>query len=323
MHSDRAPRISPASNPARGDVSQGVRACQDGDSKDREPRAIPACGGGGPPDPRQRVRERAAAGSSGRGPSAYVSFWGDVGATFPSLKGAASTRYYFDCERLLFERYFPDLNGRLLLKTDLWDEAKNTEILRWAAEQGARPVGVDIALEIVQQARGVLERHRAGLLVSDVRALPFRADRLDLVYSMGTIEHFPEYERALREIFRVLRPRGRAIVGVPNTLDPFLRPLMVCLLNKVGLYAYGREKSFTPRALRRLLESAGFHVTAQTGILFLPGWLRMLDLWCHTRWPRLGPVTGWLVRPFAWLYRRVPAVRRHGYLIACIAEKPG
>lgn len=254
--------------------------------------------------------------------SRYVSFWGDVGSTFPSLKGAASTRYYFECERMLHEQFFPRLKDLLLLKTDLWDEAKNTEILRWAAEQGARPVGIDIAFDTVQQAKEVLGSHRPGCVVADVRALPFPNATLDLVYSMGTIEHFPDYEVAVRELFSVLKPGGTAIIGVPNKLDPFLRPLLVYTLQRLGLYAYGMEKSFTPRALRRLLESAGFRVTAQTGLLFMPGWLRMLDLLCHTRVPRLAPVTGWLVRPFAWLYRRVPMVRRHGYLIAAVVEKP-
>jgi SAM-dependent methyltransferase len=260
--------------------------------------------------------------TSGGDRAQCASFWGHVGETFPSLKGAASTAYYFECERRLLEQFFPPLRDRLLFKTDLWDEARNTEILRWAAEQGARPVGVDIALNIVRQARAVVEEHRPRFVVADLRSLPFPDDAVDLVYSMGTIEHFPDHELAVREIFRVLVPGGIAIIGVPNKLDPFLRPLLVHGLNMVGLYAYGMEKSFTPRALRALLEWAGFRVTAQTGILFMPGWLRMLDLWCHTRRPALARVTAWFVRPFAWLYRHVPAVRRHGYLIACVASKP-
>jgi SAM-dependent methyltransferase len=254
--------------------------------------------------------------------SRYVSFWGTVGASFPSLKGAASTAYYFECERLLFTRFFPPLKDLLLLKTDLWDEAKNTEILRWAAEQGARPAGIDISPDVVREAWDVLKGHRPDLAVADVRSLPFRSGSFDLIYSMGTIEHFPEHEVAVRELFRVLKPAGTAIIGVPNTLDPFLRPLLVAVLQHLGLYAYGMEKSFTPGALRRLLESAGFRVTARTGILFLPGWLRMLDLLCHTRFPALTPLTGRLVRPFAWLYRRFSSVRRHGYLIAAVVEKP-
>ena len=260
-----------------------------------------------------------------RAPSAvpeYTTFWGHVGGTFPSLKGAASTRYYFECERWLCETYFPPLRGRSLFKTDLWDEAKNTEILDWAAGQGARPHGVDIAFDVVRDARRVLARHRPGFAVSDVRVLPFRTGAFDLVYSMGTIEHFADSDVAVREIFRVLKPGGVAIIGVPNKLDPFLRPLMVHCLNKLGAYSYGMEKSFSARGLRRLVESAGFRVTATSGILFIPGWLRMLDLLCHTRWPRLAAITGWLVEPFRRLYRHVPAVRRHGYLIACVASKP-
>jgi SAM-dependent methyltransferase len=252
----------------------------------------------------------------------YVSFWDDVAARFPSLKGAGSTAYYFECERMLYQQFFPPLKDQLLFKTDLWDEAKNTEILRWGAEQGARPAGLDIAFDIVREARNVLQNHGPKFVVSDIRTIPFQSDSFDLIYSMGTIEHFPDYDASVREIFRVLKPEGTAIIGVPNKLDPFLRPLMVSVLQRFGLYAYGSEKSFTPRALRRLLQSAGFRVKAMSGILFIPGWLRMLDLWCHTRCPRLSCLTGWLIRPFAWLYRRFPAVRRHGYLLACVVDKP-
>jgi len=252
----------------------------------------------------------------------YRDFWSDVGASFPVIKGAASTAYYFDCERLLYETFFPELRERTLLKTDLWNEAKNTEILNWAASRGARPVGIDISFDVVSDGRRILLDHRPGCAVSDVRALPFAADSFDLVYSMGTIEHFAECGVAVGEMFRVLRPGGHAIIGVPNRLDPFLRPALVYVMQRLGVYAYGVERSFTPRALRRLLESEGFRVTAQTGILFMPGWLRMLDLLCYTRAPTLARVTAALVRPFAWLYRRVPAVRRHGYLTACVVEKP-
>jgi SAM-dependent methyltransferase len=239
------------------------------------------------------------------------------------VKGAASTVYYRACEERLFRDFFPALPGRSLLKTDLWDEAKNTEILEWAARQGVHPLGIDVALATVRSAARVLDGHRPAFVVADVRAIPFRAAACDLVYSMGTIEHVPDPDRAIAEIFRVLRPGGTAIIGVPNALDPFLRPLLVHVLSRLGLYPYAPERSFAPRVLRQRLEAAGFRVTATTGLLFIPGWLRMLDLWCHTRRPGLARLTGWLTRPFAWLEARVPAVRRHGYLIACVARKPG
>ena len=51
----------------------------------------------------------------------------------------------------------------------------------------------------------------------------------------------------------------------------------------------------------------------------LLGWLRMLDLACHT-WARpLSRLTGLAVAPFQHLSQRVPWLRRHGYLLATVA----
>jgi hypothetical protein len=53
------------------------------------------------------------------------------------LYSAPSTAYYFECEKKLFELYFFPLAGKKVFKTDLWDEAKNSQILKWVAEQKA------------------------------------------------------------------------------------------------------------------------------------------------------------------------------------------
>jgi SAM-dependent methyltransferase len=249
-------------------------------------------------------------------------FWDIVADEFPSLKGAASTAYYLEDEQRLFTRFFPDLAGKRLFKTDLWDEAKNTEILRWAAEQGAVPFGIDVARATVSEARDVLCRHEPGFAVADVRTLPFADGSFDLIYSMGTIEHFDEYREATSELFRVLRPGGQAIIGVPNKLDPFLRPMMVSLMNRLNLYGYGMEKSFTGGELQALLESSGFQVTDMSGVLFMPGWLRMLDLLLHVRGSGLTRVTRAAVGVFQRLSRRYPWLHRHGYLIAAVCTKP-
>ena len=258
--------------------------------------------------------------------STYRDFWAGVGERFPDLGGAASTRYYADNEQRLFTEHLPPLAGLRLLKTDLWDEAKNTRILAWASRHGARAYGIDISEPTVLQARAAFDvapegRRRLKGAVGDVRALPFGDDSFDAIYSMGTIEHFDETERAVEEIARVLKPGGRAIVGVPNRHDPFLRPLFATALQAVGLYGYGYEKSYSRRALREMLERAGLEVVAETAILFVPGWLRMLDLACHAWCRPLAAITGALVRPFIWLDRHVPAVRRHGYLLATVVTK--
>ena len=255
---------------------------------------------------------------------AYRDFWADVGSTFPDLHGARSTAQYLEDEQWLFRTHLAPLAGLRVLKTDLWDEAKNTRILRWAAEAGSLAFGVDISPGIVRGARRNFEERSLTLhgVRSDVRTLPFQSESFDAVYSMGTVEHFADTDGAVREIFRVVRPGGRVVIGVPNRWDPFLRPLLVVLLYRLGLYGYGFEKSYSRRTFRRMLTRAGFKVTAETGILFIPGWLRMLDLACYT-WARpLSRLTGLAVAPFHHLSRWLPWLRRYGYLLTTVAVRP-
>ncbi|MEO6222221.1 MAG: methyltransferase domain-containing protein, partial [Vicinamibacterales bacterium] len=256
------------------------------------------------------------------GDPGYQRFWHDVGESFPSLTGAASTAYYFESEKRLIAEAVPSLANRDVLKTDLWDEAKNTRILLWVADQGARVYGVDISEPIARQAQHAFADGALSPVVTDVRRLPFCDGSFDVIYSMGTIEHFAETEATVAELARLLRPGGRLILGVPNRHDPFLRPLMVAALYRLGLYAYGYEKSYSRRRLRQMMEAAGLDVGMESGLLFMPGWLRMLDLWCHTSARPLAAITGALVRPFVWLDRHVPQVRRHGYLLASVGVRP-
>lgn len=254
--------------------------------------------------------------------AAYRRFWNEVGSSFPDLGGAASTAYYFENEKRLLANHVPDLARCRMLKTDLWDEVKNTRILQWVRGQGATVFGVDISGPTTRQAVKAFKDRSLHAAVSDVRILPFADRSFDAIYSMGTIEHFLDPEAALREMFRVLRPGGRAVVGVPNRWDPFLRPMLAAFLQKFGLYDYGYEKSFSRPVFRRMLENAGFNVVAETSILFVPGWLRMADLALHSYCRPLARLTSLALKPFVWLDAHAPSVRRHGYLLASVGVRP-
>jgi SAM-dependent methyltransferase len=253
----------------------------------------------------------------------YREFWEEVGDEFPDLGPAASTRFYRNNEIRLLTEHLPALSGLRVLKTDLWDEARNTRILHWAAEQGAETHGVDISGPTARRARANGPPGRLKAVLADTARLPYGESSFDAVYSMGTIEHFRHPEVAVGEMFRVLKPGGRAIVGVPNLWDPFLRPLLVEVLDWLKLYSYGYERAFSRRALSRMLENAGFEIAAETGILFIPGWLRMLDLACHSWCRPLARLTAMAVWPFAFLDRHIAFLRRHGYLIASVGVKSG
>ncbi len=253
---------------------------------------------------------------------AQAHYWDLLGESFPSLKNAYSTKFYRRCERMLVQEFFPGLEGSRILKTDLWNEARSSELLFWLSEQGARGVGVDLALSTTRLARANCNGHNVKMLVGDVRELPFRDGTFDYIYSMGTIEHFPDYRKAAAELYRVLAPGGRAIIGVPNLFDPFLRPLMVSILSWLGKYPYSPEKAFSAAQLAKLLAGVGFEVREITGALFMPGWLRLLDLWFSARRARLAKLTAWATKPFVMLYKAFPRLRRHSYLVAAVVQKP-
>jgi SAM-dependent methyltransferase len=250
--------------------------------------------------------------------------WDRIAASVGDLTGAPSTAYYRRCEIALLQRSLGDLRGQRILKLDLWNEAFNTRILHWMAEQGAEVYGLDLSNVVAHQARRNRREtpHPLRLMRADIRDLPFADGSFDAVYTMGTIEHIDEYVQAIDEVRRVLKPGGRAIIGVPHRWNLFLRPLLVWFLDLLGKYAYAPEKSFSAPELRRDIERTGLRVAERTGILSIPGLLRLADVYCWTRGIalyRLSPLALW---PFERLETRFRWPGRFGYLLAMVAKRP-
>ena len=84
------------------------------------------------------------------------------------------------------------------------------------AQNGARVTDVDLSsghIELAKEnfaARGLDGR----FFVQDAESLAFDDNSFDLVYSNGVIHHTPNTYQVVREIWRVLKPGGRAIVMV-------------------------------------------------------------------------------------------------------------
>ncbi len=82
-----------------------------------------------------------------------------------------------------------------------------------AAFPGLRMVATDYDIDMVQVARKTVAPFgdRATVEQADAGALPFEADRFDFVLSAAMLHHVGDWEKALAEILRVLRPGGRLI----------------------------------------------------------------------------------------------------------------
>jgi len=95
----------------------------------------------------------------------------------------------------------------------------------------------------------------------------------------------------------------------------------VTVLEMLDRYPYAPEKSFTRAELKRDVEAAGLEVRTMTGILALPGVLRMLDLFLHVRKGLSPRWTEWFIRPFDRAEARFGWLDRIGYLVTAIATK--
>lgn len=84
------------------------------------------------------------------------------------------------------------------------------------AEGGAILTGIDLTERAVSHTKRRLQLagFESNLSVGDAEALRFQSEQFDVVYSWGVIHHSPDTPKAVREIFRVLRPGGEARVMI-------------------------------------------------------------------------------------------------------------
>src|SRR5689334_8965449 len=82
------------------------------------------------------------------------------------------------------------------------------------AKAGADYIGVDLTDAAIELARKRFELSglKGRFQVADAEHLEFPNGSFDVVYSHGVLHHTPDINAAVREIHRVLKPGGRAIV---------------------------------------------------------------------------------------------------------------
>jgi SAM-dependent methyltransferase len=125
----------------------------------------------------------------------------------------------------------------------------------------------------------------------------------------------------MREIARVLKPGGRAVIGVPNKYEWFGKSLALDLFAVLHIKEDGHEHSYGWGELTRELESCGLQVISKNGPYFMPWFIRAADWFLHQRAPSLTVLLVPFIVVCDWL-STIPFFQRHGSLLAAVVQKP-
>ncbi len=105
------------------------------------------------------------------------------------------------------------------------------------ARAGAIYTGVDLTDAAISLARRrfELENLPGEFRIADAERLDFADESFDIVYSHGVLHHTPDTPRAVREVHRVLRPGGRAVVMLYHR-DSYNYRINIGVLRRAGAH---------------------------------------------------------------------------------------
>lgn len=130
------------------------------------------------------------------------------------------------------------------------------DFLRFARHAGYVAAGLDFSLAALQ----TLDR-RGGSAIPAVAAnaqgLPFADASFDVVTNLGSLEHYFDPAQGVREMARVLRPGGTAVVLLPNAYGLFGNILHVLRHGEVFDDGQPLQRYATRGSWQRLLADHG------------------------------------------------------------------
>jgi ubiquinone/menaquinone biosynthesis C-methylase UbiE len=148
-------------------------------------------------------------------------------------------------------------------------------LLREMQGRGCDLHGCDISLEALRVAAG--EVPQGHFAAADAASMPYPDSSFDAAYNVGSLEHFLDMEAALAEMRRILKPRGRAVVMVPNSR--YIGDLWRRATFRGGADHHQLLERFgTRREWKNLLESSGFVVESVFPYNKFKAWLRLVPL---------------------------------------------
>jgi SAM-dependent methyltransferase len=155
-------------------------------------------------------------------------------------------------------RYGVQIEGRTVLDFGCGDGAHTREYARLGARE---VIGVDIDVEAVRQAVAQANGTPAVRFHSCTdHAVPLGDASVDTAISYDVFEHVVDPTESLRELYRVLRPLGQALIGTWGWYHPYA-PHLFAAMPVPWAHVLFSERTIL-RVCRRVYEAAWYEPTS-------------------------------------------------------------
>ncbi|NTW00519.1 MAG: methyltransferase domain-containing protein [Oscillochloris sp.] len=157
------------------------------------------------------------------------------------------------------------------------------DFMRFAVRAGYAAMGMDFSLAALQKLD---MRGGVGIptVAANAQGLPFADASFDLVTNIGSLEHYFDPREGVREMARVLRPGGKALVLLPNAYGIFGNVLYVLKHGEVFDDGQPLQRYATRGSWQQLLADYGLH-TRHVLVLERPAPRTRQDLYWMLRHP--------------------------------------
>jgi len=137
-----------------------------------------------------------------------------------SKKEKFTKQWYNEIARQRYENYYPYLKklcefeyhrGETVLEVGV---GMGTDLLEYA-KNGSKVYGIDLGSDQIEFSKNLfstMDEKYEELKVASAEEIPYASEKFDLVYSFGVLHHTPNTEQSVKEIYRVLKKDGSAIV---------------------------------------------------------------------------------------------------------------
>jgi ubiquinone/menaquinone biosynthesis C-methylase UbiE len=173
--------------------------------------------------------------------SAIKKFWNEnpVGSNFINYEQSKSFYEKYDEFRyrteghILQELDTIDFKGKKVLEIGLGQGSDSMQIIN----RGALYYGLDLTEESVRRVKERFEFNKKPyqeVILGNAESIAYSKDFFDIVYSHGVIHHSENIEMIVKEIYRVLKPGGLAVVMLYHK-NSFNYYISISIIRRLGL----------------------------------------------------------------------------------------